>query len=194
VTRAPARGGGRDGRLLDELREGFGVHSDGELAAWLGIHPSALSGVRTGRHGFGKAQRLKVLDRIGFLRTRQLVQSLVPERLAAEIVSWSHRNANAQARAALAKLADDDANTRLLDAAKIALEFDTDAQLADFLGVKSHTISMIRSGRSGLGDGPKLRILCAISGLDHAEIDRALTSPQHLITLVRQWRARADRE
>jgi hypothetical protein len=184
-----------DGRLLDELREGFGVHSDAELAAWLGIDPSALSGVRRGRHGFAKAQRLKVLDRIGFLRTRKLVESLIPERLAAEVVRWSHRNANAQARAALAKLASHDANTHLLDATKIALEFDTDAQLAEFLGVRAHTISMIRTGRSGLGDGPKLRILSAISAdVDHAEIEEALTSSEYLVKLVKQWRARVDRK
>ncbi len=193
MTRAPARGGSRDARLLDELREGFGLPTDSALAAWLGIDPSALSGVRTGRHGFGILQRLKVLDRMGFLRTRKLVESLVPETLAAEIVRWSHRNANQRAAAAIGQIATEDANVRVLDAAKIALGFDTDAELAEFLGVKGQAISMVRGGRSGLGERPKLKILAAVAkDVNLAEIERALDSTDHLIQLIKDWSEGGD--
>ena len=178
-----------DSRLLDELREGFRIDSDKALAAWLGIEPSTLSVVRTGRHGFGQVQRLKVLDRIGFLRTRRLLESLLPDRLALEVVDWSRRNATAQARRALERLESTGENARLIEVAKIAFEFDTDDELAAFLGVSRNAISMVRRGRGGLGERPKLRILKRVApdaGFD--EIERALDSSDYMIRLVRRWR------
>ena len=182
-----------DSRLLDELREGFRIDSDKALAAWLGIEPSTLSVVRTGRHGFGQIQRLKVLDRIGFLRTRRLLESLLPDRLAQEVVDWSQRNATAQSRRALERLDSTDANARLIEVAKIAFEFDTDDELAAFLGVSRNAISMVRRGRGGLGERPKLRILKRLApdaGFD--EIERALDSSDYMIRLVRRWRRSGD--
>jgi transcriptional regulator with XRE-family HTH domain len=176
-------------RLLDELREGFGIESDKALAAWLGIEPSTLSVVRTGRHGFGQVQRLKVLDRISFLRTRRLLESLLPDRLAQELVAWSQRNATGQARRALARLDLTDGNAGLIEVAKIAFEYDTDDKLAEFLGVSRSALSMVRRGRVGLGDRPKLRILKRIApDAGFEEIERALDSTDYMIELVRRWR------
>ena len=163
--------------MLDELREGFGIESDKALAAWLGIEPSTVSVVRTGKHGFGQVQRLKVLDRTGFLRTRRLLESLLPDRLAQEVLDWSQRNATAQARRALERLESTDANARLIEVAKIAFEFDTDNELAAFLGVSRNAISMVRRGRGGLGERPKLRILKRLApdaGFD--KVEKALDS------------------
>lgn len=178
-----------DSRLLDELRVGFAIESDRALAAWLGIEPSTLSVVRTGQHGFGQIQRLKVLDRIGFLRSRRLLESLLPDRLAQEVIAWSERNATAQARRALERVEAADANVKLLEVAKIAFGFDTDAQLADFLGLKRNAISMVRSGRGKLGERPKLQILKRVApDAGFQDIERALDSSDYMIRLVRRWR------
>lgn len=184
-----------DSRLLDELREGFAIESDKALAAWLGIEPSTLSVVRTGQHRFGQFQRLKVLDRIGFLRSRRLLESLLPDRLAQEVVAWSGRNATAQARRALQKVEFADANVKLLEVAKIAFGFDTDVQLAEFLGLKRNAISMVRSGRGKLGDRPKLKILKRVApGAGFDEIEKALDSSDHMIKLIRGWRKHVGRQ
>jgi len=179
-----------DSRLLDELREGFAIDSDKALAAWLGIEPSTLSVVRTGQYRLGQFQRLKVLDRIGFLRSRRLLESLLPDRLAQEVVAWSGRNATAQARRALERVESADANVKLLEVAKIAFGFDTDAQLAEFLGLKRNAISMVRSGRGKLGDRPKLRILAHVApDAGFQDIEKALGSSEFMIKLVRRWRS-----
>jgi transcriptional regulator with XRE-family HTH domain len=151
--------------------------------------------VRTGKHGFGQVQRLKVLDRTGFLRTRRLLESLLPDRLAQEVVDWSQRNATAQARRALERLESTDANARLIEVAKIAFEFDTDNELAAFLGVSRNAISMVRSGHGGLGERPKLRILKRLApdaGFD--KIEKALDSSDYMVKLIRGWRRREGRQ
>ncbi len=186
---APQIAPSADSRLLDELRDGFGIESDRALAAWLGIKPSTLSVVRTGRHGFGEVQRLKVFDRIGFLRTRRVVESLLPKRLADEVVAWSQRNATAQARRALERLDSTDANVQLVEVAKIAFEFETDEELAKFLGVTRNAISMVRRGRGALGDRPKLQILKRVAPrVGFEEIEKALDSSDYMIKLIRRWR------
>lgn len=151
-------------QLLDSIRIGFDIQSDAALAAWLGIDKSMISSVRTGTRRLGLIQRLKVLDRIGFLKTRTFVESLLPENLANELVKLNQRMVGRQAEEALDRISADNENVKLIDAAKLAFDIKTDAELAQILDVRDTTISMVRRGKTALGLVPKLKILASVTG------------------------------
>jgi DNA-binding XRE family transcriptional regulator len=173
-----------ESRLLDEIRKGFGFESDAQLAAWLGVDRTAIYAVRDGRSRLSAIQRLKVLDRLGFLKSRKLVESLLPQKLAAEVTRWSQQAAvRSVAKSLRAGNANDD--TVLLELCKRAFGFATDAELAAFLGLQRPAISMIRSGKSGLGPLPRLRILSKIApDVPCSDVERALASNDYLLSLM----------
>lgn len=147
--------------------------------------------MRAGKRRLGLTQRLKVLDRIGFLKTRSLVQSLLPENLARELVAFHARITRAGSEAALLKVISREPNVKLLDATKIAFGLSTDAALANFLALKGHSVSMIRSGKSGLGVLPKLRILQRICReFDADALVKLAESPSELTNAVKAYQRR----
>ncbi len=174
-----------ESRLLQEIKDGFGLDSDSALAAWLGISRAAIASVRDGRSRLGPLQRLKVLDRLGFLRARKLLESLLSPGIAAEIVKWSQRSAKRDASRHLRKHGADD-ESHVLDLCKTQIGFATDADLAKFLGVRPNTISMIRSGKSALGVLPRIRILSkVVPDEPYADVGHALESTEYMISLLK---------
>jgi transcriptional regulator with XRE-family HTH domain len=177
-----------EARLLQEIKEGFGLDNDAQIAAWLGISRAAISSVRDGRSRLGALQRLKVLDRLGFLRSRRLLESLLSPRIAAEVVKWSQAAAQKDA-ARKTRPKGTDEESYLLDVCKAEFAFKTDADLAEFLGVRPNTISMVRAGKSELGVLPRLRILReVVPDEPYAEVEHALASTEHMITLLKARR------
>ncbi len=67
----------RDNELLDVLKTGFGLRSDAQVADFLGITRTTIHSVRHGRARLGILQRLKILDHIGFLHSRQWLENLL---------------------------------------------------------------------------------------------------------------------
>lgn len=144
--------------LLDKLLRGFNIKNDAQLATWLGIDKSLVYAVRAGKRRLGLLQRLKILDHIGYLRARSLVESILPENLARELVAIDEREANE--RIALnSTLRGLNSDVALLDVTKAIYGYETDAALAEFLVIECNTVSTIRAGKSGLGPKPRLRIL-----------------------------------
>lgn len=181
-------------RLLDKLLEGFQIRSDAALAAWLGIDKSAIYGVRSGKHRLGFIHKLKVLDRIGFLKGRSLVESLLPEALAAKLTRISRTLASSQAEAALSRLTSQNPNAQLIDLTKLILGYETDIPLAHLLQIKTNTVSMIRSGRSALGPEAKLRLLGSVDRMIDAEsILRVAKSNDLLSNAIDRW-IRSEKE
>lgn len=175
-------------RLLDSVRAGFNISSDAALAAWLGIDKSMISCVRSGTKKLGLIQRLKILDRIGFLKTRTFVESLLPERLAADLVAISQSNASHQAEEALARICAENENVKLIDAAKIAFHLSTDAELAQILDVRDTTISMVRRKKTALGVLPKLRLLARVTTeFQFQPLVDFLKSSQLLSDAIEKW-------
>ncbi len=174
--------------LLDKLRSGFNIPSDAALAAWLGIDKSAIYCVRAGSRRLGLIQRLKVLDRIGFLKTRTFVEGLLPENLAMDLMKLNKSMASSQARVALVSLETENANIKLIDAVKTVFGLTTDAALAAFLGIQGTTISMIRAGKSGLGPVPKLKLLGIVTGEFQSEDLISLAeSSSRLAAVIDNW-------
>jgi len=175
-------------KLLDKLLAGFNIQSDAALAAWLGIDKSAIYGVRSGKHRLGFIQKLKVLDRIGFLKGRSLIESILPQTLADYLAYISQTLASGHAEAQLARSNSPSPDSRILELAKSILGFSTDIPLARLLHIKANTISMIRAGRSVMGPEPRLRILGSVDpAVDVESILKIAKSNDLLRNAIDRW-------
>lgn len=172
--------------LLDRLLTGFHIKNDAQLAAWLGIDKSLIYAVRAGKRRLGLTQRLKVLDHLGFLKARSLLEAILPENLARDLVTFNRAIVNRQISDRV--VAAHDPNAHLLEAARVAFDFQTDAAFAAFLGVECNTLSTVRAGKSALGPKPRLRILERLTGAFDAErLIETLESSRQLIRLIDRW-------
>ncbi len=177
----------RDNELLDVLKTGFGLRSDAQVADFLGITRTTIHSVRHGRARLGILQRLKILDHIGFLHSRQWLENLLPAQLSARIRRSSHARAQRQVRARQRLERDLGVEGELLDLVQDACGLRTDTELADFLGVARNTVSNVRAGRASLGPRPRLRILNQFAPFDTERVDAVLESTDALIQAVQEW-------
>ena len=182
----------RDVALLDILKAGFDLGSDAQIADFLGITRTTIHSVRHGKARLGIMQRLKIMDHIGFLHSRQWLESILPEHLSERIRRSSHALAQRQANARQRPQPTPTPDGELIDLVQQTGGFRTDTELADFLGVARNTISNVRAGRASLGPRPRLRILNAFAPFDTERVDAVLDSPDALAMAVREWIARSD--
>lgn len=172
--------------LLDVLLRGFGIKNDAQLAAWLEIDKSLLYAVRAGKRRLGLVPRLRVLDHIGFLKARSILESILPENLAKVLVEFNNQLVAELIKKALRENAEDP-NVALLEATKIAFGHRTDAELAKFLEVQHNTIATIRSGKSSLGPKPKLKILAhATRAFEPEALLAAVESSSRFLVLLKE--------
>lgn len=173
--------------LLDRLKIGFGLKTDSALANFLGISRTNIHKVRHHNARLGVIQRLKVLDRIGFLNTRQWVEKLASENLANGIRTKSKKLANYHAAKKKPAKSKHQAEADLLELVKLAFNFNTDFELGNFLGLARNTVSMVRNGKTSLGPKPRLKILNAVNAFDIKRLERALESSEYLIEEIEIW-------
>lgn len=170
--------------LLDALLKGFGISNDAQLAAWLEIDKSLIYAVRAGKRRLGIIPRLRILDHIGFLKARSILESILPENLANVLVEFNNRLVAENIAKALEQNADN-LNVALLEATKLAFGYRTDAELACFLEVEHNTIATIRSGKSALGPKPKLKILAqATKSFEPDALLASVESSKKLVKLL----------
>ncbi len=170
--------------LLDALLKGFGISNDAQLAAWLEIDKSLIYAVRAGKRRLGIIPRLRILDHIGFLKARSILESILPENLANVLVEFNNHLVAENIAKALIRNADN-LNVALLEATKLAFGYRTDAELASFLEVEHNTIATIRSGKSALGPKPKLKILAqATKAFEPDALIASVESSKKLVKLL----------
>ncbi len=171
--------------LLDTLLKGFGIRNDAQLAAWLHIDKSLIYAVRAGKRRLGIVPRLRVLDHIGFLKARSILESILPDNLAKVLVDFNNQLVADNIRSAITRYSSTP-EIALLEAAKLAFGHRTDAELANFLDVEHNTIATIRSGKSGLGPKPKLKILAqATNAFEVVALLATIESSKNLVRLLR---------
>jgi hypothetical protein len=81
------------------------------------------------------------------------------------------------------------ADAALLEAFKLYKKCPTDADLAAVLGVNRHPISMVRSGKNGLGPRPLLKIYEDVFQAQHLDLQSVVQSSQALLRLFLQGSA-----
>ncbi|MFK5914603.1 MAG: hypothetical protein QM484_09515 [Woeseiaceae bacterium] len=171
-----------DANLIDMIKDGFDFKYDSQVAAYLDINKTSIHNIRQGNRKLGIMQRLKLLDKIAFIKTINLIEDILPEKLSKKIRSTTTRLAHK-------KIKDNPTpDAELLILFKEAYSFSTDADLAEFLGLASNTVSMIRTGKTSLGPIPRLKILDKLSSeIDFDSIDKTINSNELLLIVLKEY-------
>lgn len=177
--------------LLDQLKKGFGYKTDVEVAGFLGVSKETISQVRQGVLGLSLGQRMKIMDRLTSIRTRDLMERITPEHLAHELHRLSLRGAERLALDELEKGEPTAVDVKLIELFKTYGQdenlFKTDKEMATFLGLKRASISGVRTGKSKLGSLPRLRILKVIyPEADVEQIEKGIESSEYLLKLIEE--------
>lgn len=175
-----------DIELLDSIKSGFGFASDAELAAFLGVTRGNISIVRNQNGKLGPLARIKCLDKLAFLGIRNWLERISTEYIAMRLNELSKSQAENIARISLANEFNLTSDEELPDRIRDALGMSSDLELADVLGIRPTSISMVRKGKSKLGHIPRLKVLEIIEGLPSTEILLAITDNKYLINLIAQ--------
>ena len=178
---------GDDSELLDAVKRGFRLKSDAAVAGLLGMSRAAIHSVRHGKRRLGIAQRLKIVDKIGFLKLQNIIERMSSAALAERLREVSGRHAGNRGISNLARLEGMSEDGILLETAKSCLNLKTDDELAALLGVGRNVISMVRSGRTSIGPRPRLRLLQAVEPIDVEKIEEVLASTDMLIGELEKW-------
>ena len=171
--------------LLDAVKDGFELRSDAELAGFLGMTRGAVYTVRYKTGRLGPKAKFIVLDKIGFLGIRNWVERLSADYIARRLHEMSVSQARSIAKRNIPEDNTHVAEISLPDEIRQAFKIETDEELARFLGVNRNTISMVRTGKSKLGLGPKLKILEALDKISPEQVDAVLNDPDILIQAIR---------
>lgn len=174
-----------DSDLIDAIKDEFGWRHDLEVARFLGLSKDAISLIRGGG-ALGRAQRAKLYDRLARCQVPELILHTSIEALSSRLPSANATEELASSRAA------SDSDQVLLEAFKHFAGFATDAELAGYLGIKRNSVSMVRTGRSRLGQVPRLRMLALIEKCAVDEAERAIESSEFLLRLIRSSGLKKD--
>lgn len=161
--------------LLDLLKKGFELKTDADLAAFLGITRGAIYTVRHKTGRLGPVAKIRVLDKVGFLGIRNLVEKLTSSYISNRLHELSVNQAANIISKKLAKqkyYSNDE--TELPDRIRVAFNIKSDQELGSFLGINRNSVSMVRSGKAKFGIGPKLRILQQIDNFDYSSVFKIL--------------------
>lgn len=76
--------------LIEVIKDRFGIQSDAELARKLGLSRSNLSWVRTGKGRPSPSTMFTLLDKAGYVVTRDLLIGLLPRKTAARLKDFDN--------------------------------------------------------------------------------------------------------
>lgn len=156
-------------QVMDALKARLGVMSDAQLAVALRISRDSVSGMRTGRLVMGEAIRWTVMTAWVARSGSQAPWS--PQALCATLQGQGLR---VQVESGCS------VDAVLLALYKAHQGWATDAPLAQRLGVRRPSLSMVRAGRNGLGPLSLLRIHADVNGVSVGELEAAVGSVQGL--------------
>lgn len=78
-------------RRLNDLKERFGLESEVELSSAVGISPAMLGHVRSGRRSLPVPARARLLDKLGYVLTRDLLLRLLPNDVSQTIADIDNK-------------------------------------------------------------------------------------------------------
>ena len=195
-----------DAAVFDYLKESIGLESDTELVSWLGISRDSLSGIRTGRLPMGDAIRFQILNKwwaelrpasvglpelaaqaikphVGTQNTAVFCSASLLPKLQLRLKEMGKEVPGAAGSDPAKSMPVDG---ELLGAYKVYKGCATDAQMGTLLGIKRQSISMVRSGRNGLGPIPLLKIFEDVMGAGDLGLQAAVQSSEALLGLITQ--------
>jgi DNA-binding XRE family transcriptional regulator len=175
-----------DVELLDLLKVYLGYRTDVQLADYLKLSKHAIYKIRANELNLGHLQRFKILDKLGYLATVSYIKSLAPRHLAETIAEQIQDKA---AIIALSKIKDGEsteADIQLVALIKKFTNSKTDEELANKIGLKRNSLSMVRKGKAKFGLYPRLKILKLLDpNVNIDEFEKAMESSEELLVIVK---------
>ncbi|MDO9241678.1 MAG: hypothetical protein Q7U30_16835 [Methylicorpusculum sp.] len=197
--------------IIFRLQKCFDLKTNREVANFLGLSESMVSKILKGKKSLSLFYRLKILCKFGYVR--DLTAEIGPEQLGVKLIALSIANAQSGVGAVLPNdsgATDFDGNdqevldeidikalknrgsialnlycSHLIKAFERLFQFKNNESLAEALGVDSSTISNIKNGRHGIGEGSCLKILYRIEGdFDLNFVERVTSSTELLAELI----------
>lgn len=200
-----------DIELIDLIKDQFGYKTDLELAGFLGVSKDTISAIRNKRTVVGESLRFTILqkwkayDRVLFRKAEDFVLRSIDRHAKPQPNRNESPNSVFSTGSLVAKILDLRRNQKdhwalpevtdgahvvedstLLDLYKSYRNLSTDEDVAQVLGIKRNSISMVRHGRSRLGPLPRLRIYRDVYGEDTTQMESALESSESLLSLMRK--------
>jgi transcriptional regulator with XRE-family HTH domain len=178
---------------LDELKLKFSLRSELELAILLKMHPAALGHIRSNLRPPSTATAIRILDKSGYVLTRNLFLKLLPNKLQST-VSKAERDrglnmgmANLQTQKWLQAKAEGNITKidwiEAIDQLKELKSLKTDVKLAELLEISAPAVAQIRKGKRPLPVTAKI-ILLAQLGIELDEEALKLTMAEDLQSAV----------
>lgn len=176
-----------DAKLIDALKQAFEYSTDVEVAGFLGVDPHTIYMVRKGDYVLGERQRFKIMDKVLYRSTENLALRCLPKNLAQRIFEIRRDQAQRWALKETEDGAPPIEDSQLLGIYKEFRGFKTDKEMAEVLGIKPQSISMVRSGKNRLGPLPRLRIFRDVWGESVDDLEAALQSSEALLKMVNKY-------
>ncbi|ASF45485.1 hypothetical protein [Methylovulum psychrotolerans] len=177
-----------DIELLDALKGYLGYKTDVQLADYLKLTRHAIYKIRANEVKLGNLQRLKILDKLGYLSAVSFIQSLAPKYLAEVIAEKIQDHAAIIALADIKDGESPEADAQLLALVKKLIKSDTDEELANLIGLKRTSLSMVRKAKARFGLYPRLKILKLLDpNINLDDFEKALESSDELLKLVKEF-------
>lgn len=187
-----------EAQILDIVKQHLGVESDAQLGITLGIGRDSLSGIRTGRLPMGESIRFVLLQAWWNARQGRGVHDESHEFAAQTLAAQVQVRLKAGTHEDEAVVQDasefSSADAVLLEMYKRYKQSRTDQEVAQWLGIKRHSLSMVRSGRNRLGPVPLLRIYTEIHQAQHLGLEEAVGSSAGLLRLLQTQDSRPATE
>jgi transcriptional regulator with XRE-family HTH domain/DNA-binding XRE family transcriptional regulator len=180
--------------LVDIVRERFVLHSDAALATFVGVTRSTIYQIRHGEIRLGPLPRLKVLDHIGFVPGRSLVEMVASASLLDRYRARCRAAGYPLPPRASLGAARGSEDAELLDIATHAFQFRRDQDLAAILGLARSTVSAVRTDRAPLGTRPRLRLLRLVEPFDLDAVLAMLDSDEALAQRLLAWPGAAQED
>lgn len=184
---------------LDYLKQQLELRSEFELAIVLKIHPATLGHIRSQLRPPSVANAVKILDKSGYVLTRDLFIRVLPQATQAAISRADRRRALTLGLAGLRTCAwcscvvDSEKPSfqidwiAALDQLKLTANLSTESQLAKLLQINAPALAQIRSGSRALPAHAKINVLAEL-GIDLDEEVLLVVLSEEIQSAVRDTR------
>ena len=176
-----------DTDLIDQIKNQFHYATDLEVSVFLGVNKDTISAIRNNRTVIGESLRCNILEKWIARDCASSDDSIFSvQKLLAKLIDLRSVQGELRGTVGLVKDPTVCEDAALIDLYKAYKNISTDGDLANVLGIKRNSISMVRHGNSRLGPLPRVRIYGEIFSEDTAEFEAALKSSDVLLELVKR--------
>ena len=172
--------------ILDDIKHRLQLKTENELSHNLNISPSILGHIRSGIRRPSVDVACKLIDREGFVLTRDLFLALLPEKAQKAFIESEQRRmsdsfAAAESERMYSSIIDEAGEidwNKALDTLKDRLALQTEKQLAAAIETSPTALGYVRSGSRPLTSNSKMRLLLSLGITLNKQALEKVVSPE----------------